>query len=203
MNRNFIIQFWKFILDGNYRKKEKSSEDKIYYRFRNPENENFPLQIELFSRKPEIIELSQGIHLTPIPVDEDLSSLSAILLNEDYYRFVISHSILSSGLHYANSEALICLKVKAFLEMKFRYDAGEKIDSKNIKKHKSDIFRLVPMLIETNDYEIPHSIKSDLQEFTNIVAHDLPDNSIFKAMGLQDSTVENEFLRLIRIFRLQ
>ena len=41
--------------------------------------------IELFSRKPDAILLNEPAHLTPIPVEADLSSLSAILLSDDYY----------------------------------------------------------------------------------------------------------------------
>jgi hypothetical protein len=34
--------------------------------------------------------LAPGAHLTPIPIDEAVASLSAILMDEDYYDFVIS-----------------------------------------------------------------------------------------------------------------
>ncbi|HEY5101421.1 MAG TPA: hypothetical protein VII70_01455 [Steroidobacteraceae bacterium] len=47
--------------------------------------------LELFCRAPDGIILVPGAHLTPIPVDEAVASLSAILLDKDYYdEFVIS-----------------------------------------------------------------------------------------------------------------
>jgi len=40
--------------------------------------------IELFSRRINSIELPEDAVLTPLPLDDDLSSLSAILLDNDY-----------------------------------------------------------------------------------------------------------------------
>ena len=44
--------------------------------------------IELFTRKPDAIILPEDAVLTPLPIDEEISSLSAILLNDDYYDFL-------------------------------------------------------------------------------------------------------------------
>ncbi len=56
----FVKQFWAFIKDGNYKKKEKSADEQKYYRFLNPANAEFPKQIELFSRIPDMPE-SKGL----------------------------------------------------------------------------------------------------------------------------------------------
>jgi len=45
----FVEKFWEFIDEGKYRIQEKSSGDKIYYRFKKPEDEAFPWQLELFA----------------------------------------------------------------------------------------------------------------------------------------------------------
>jgi hypothetical protein len=92
LNTDFVKQFWQFINDGKYLQREKSNDEREYYRFMKPENADFPCQIELFSRTPDVIKLEDDAHLTPIPVDGDLSSLSAILLNDDYYNYMIRHS---------------------------------------------------------------------------------------------------------------
>ncbi|MCK4696455.1 MAG: hypothetical protein KAT74_11860, partial [Candidatus Cloacimonetes bacterium] len=87
----FVKQFWSFIKRANYERKEKSEDERKYYRFLNPENKEFPMQVELFSRIPDLLDLKEESHLTPIPVDDDISSLSAILLNEGYYNYTIDH----------------------------------------------------------------------------------------------------------------
>ena len=99
LSSDFVKQFWKFIQDGNYEQKEKSEDERKYYRFMKPANTEFPFQIELFSRNPDLLGIDEQAHLTPIPVDDGLSSLSAILLNDDYYHFMVEHSEMENGLH--------------------------------------------------------------------------------------------------------
>jgi len=52
-----------------------------------PANQEYPYQVELFSRNLGLIDFPEDAHLTPIPVSEDMSSLSAILMNDDYYHY--------------------------------------------------------------------------------------------------------------------
>jgi hypothetical protein len=118
LNPDFIRQFWQFIQDGNYEGREKSVDERKYYRFLKPANNEFPYQIELFSRIPDLVNLEEPAYLTPIPAGEDLSSLSAILLNDEYYKFILKHSSFENGIHRANTEALICLKAKAYKDYK-------------------------------------------------------------------------------------
>ena len=39
-----------------------------------------------------------------------------------------------------------CQKAKAWLDLTERKNAGENVDSKNIRKHKNDVFRLTALL---------------------------------------------------------
>lgn len=193
LDSEFVKRFWQFINDGKYQQREKSNGDKEYYRFIKPENTDFPHQIELFSRTPDVIVLEGDAHLTPIPVDDDLSSLSAILLSEDYYRYMIEHSQTENGLHHANIEALICLKAKAFLEIKERIDKGSPEDARHMRKHKADVFRLTVLLPVGTAYELPETMQADINEFAELTATDLPDKAIFKEMGLGDIDPTNVF----------
>ena len=203
LSAEFVRQFWKFIKDGNYERKEKSDDDRRYYRFTKPENKEFPHQVELFSRLPDVIEPDESIHITPIPVDDDLSSLSAILLSDEYYNYMIEHSTLENGLHRANTEALICLKAKAFLEMTERKARGEQEDEKHIRKHKADVFRLAVLLAEEDNFKLPPGIKDHMQTFAKAIANDLPDKAIFKEMGLGTVDVEELFIRLLKNFTIE
>src|SRR6185312_4575532 len=153
LSADFVKRFWQFIQDGNYERKEKSEDERRYYRFMKPENKDFPFQLELFARKPELIQFDENAHLTPIPVDDDLSSLSAILLNDDYYHYILEYSVNEKGIHHAKIEALICLKAKAYLEIAERIANGSKEDSKQLRKHNGDIFRLSVMLTASDVFE--------------------------------------------------
>ena len=202
LSADFVKQFWQFVFDGNYERKEKSEDERKYYRFMKPENKEFPFQVELFSRNPDLLDLDEGTHLTPIPVDDDLNSLSAILLNDDFYHYMIEHSVMDNGLHLANIEALICLKAKAYLEIAERIARGSKEDSKQLRKHKGDVFRLAVMLTENDVFELPESIKVQMQSFANTITDNLPDKAIFKSMGLGSIAPENVFTRILKSFQL-
>jgi len=199
----FVTQFWQFIQDGKYERREKSEDGRQYYRFMKPEDTSYPFQIELFSRIPDTIDLQEGAHLTPIPVDDDLSSLSAILMDDDYYNFMIAHSTDEDGLHRANTEALICLKAKAFLEIAERIANGSTEDKKQLKKHKADVFRMAIMMREDEVHEVPAPIKERLQTFMKIAADDLPDKAIFKEMGVGNIVVKDVYDRLVTAFQLE
>ena len=202
LSPEFVAHFWEFVKQGDYDGREKSEEDRKYYRFQKPQVEEFPFQIELFSRIPDLLDLDEGTHLTPIPVDTEISSLSAILMDDDYYNFTIQHSQFNNGIHLANTEALIGLKAKAFLDYKTRKENGEKIDEKQLRKHKMDIFRLLLLLTPEDNFTIVESIKSDIANFAEVIKDDLPDKQIFKEMGAGNVDVKELFGLLIVAFNL-
>jgi hypothetical protein len=202
LNSDFVKQFWQFINDGKYQLREKSNDEREYYRFIKPDDTDFPHQIELFSRTPDVIVLEGDAHLTPIPVDDDLSSLSAILLNDDYYHYIIEHSQIKDGLHHANIEALICLKAKAFLEIKERIEKGSKEDAKQLRKHKADVFRLTVMFTPESIFELPETIQDHVNQFAALVSQELPDKAIFKEMGIANVDPNNVFEQFKKSFRV-
>lgn len=202
LTSDFVKQFWKFINDGKYQQREKSNDEREYYRFIKPENIDFPHQIELFSRTPDVIVLEGEAHLTPIPVDDDLTSLSAILLHDDYYNYIIEHSQVEDGLHHANIEALICLKAKAFLEIKERIENGSKEDAKQLRKHKTDVFRLTVMLTPESEFDLPKTIQEHVNQFAELTTGELPDKAIFKEMGLSNIDPNKVFEQFKKSFRV-
>jgi len=202
LNSYFVRQFWKFVEDGIYERREKGAIDRKYYRFINPENKDFPVQIELFSRNPDLMDIKEGTHLTPIPVDDDLTSLSAILLDDDYYKYVIEHSDNIDGLLLARKEALICLKAKAYLDIVERIDKGGKEDKKKLLKHKGDVFRLGVMLAQSDLFSLPEKMKAEIQVFVDRISENLPGNEIFKEMGLNAITARKVLNQIIKSFQL-
>jgi hypothetical protein len=103
--------------------------------------------------------------LTPIPVGEDISSLSAILLDEGYYDFLHQHKREIEGVSVVTEVCLIPLKARAWLDLTRRKEAGENIDSKNIRKHKTDVLRLYQILSPGQRIELPEAIRRDLAAF--------------------------------------
>lgn len=197
LSKEFVAKFWEFIKDGAYQTKEKEMEKRTCYRFEKPQTKNYPKQIELFCKVPDIIEPFEDAHLTPIPVDEGLSNLSAILLNDEFYKYTIQHSEIKEGVHYAMPHSIICLKAHAYLNNKLLKEQGQNVKEWNIKKHKYDVFRMVFMLNQADVFETPTTIKAELQAFADAIKDDLPDSSIFKdnGFGIQNmQKIYNQFL---------
>jgi len=198
----FIEKFWQFIKDGSYKIQEKGQGRRILYRFKDPEKQDFPFQVELFAKDLGLEGLSRKTKLTPIPVNDELSSLSAILMNDDYYHFTLDHSKIMDEMQLANPEALICLKAIAYMDNKKRREEGANINRRDVIKHKNDVFRLALMLAPENTFKLPETIKTDMLAFANTVKNNLPDNAIFKEMGAGSVDVEALFEQLLKNFNL-
>lgn len=204
LSSEFVIAFWEFVKTAKYTQRNKGTGNgdhkHEYYRFKDPENMEFPYQIELFSRSLGLVKFPENAHITPIPVDGDLSSLSAILMNDDYYDFTIRHSTMEEGVHIAKIESLICLKCKAYLEMTERRQNGEQVDSKHIAKHKKDVFRLIAMLAPTDVYAVPDMLRNDIIVFCDAIRDELPNADFFKSVGLKNITGEQLREQLLNNF---
>lgn len=81
---------------------------------------------EPVSRVPDGLSFVPPGHLTPIPMDEQISSLSAILLDDEYYQFVLAGRKSKHGMpSWVGEDRLIPLKAVAWLEMTERVRQGE------------------------------------------------------------------------------
>ncbi len=120
--------------------------------------------IELLSRHPDILGEPKGLTIEPLSVDEETSSLSAIIMDDDYYHFTISHSKLTDGIRHADSAALIALKARAYLNLMQDKASGKHVNSKDIKKHRSDVLKNV-VIMEDGEIEAPVSIVACVHEF--------------------------------------
>jgi hypothetical protein len=188
-------QAFKAFLDaGGYQAREKSDGGKEFYRFQKPTAEGFPYMIELFARKPELIQLPDDAQLTPIAVEEDVVSLSAILLNDAYYEALQAAKHKVDGVTILDTTLLIPFKAHAFLDLTARAAAGEKIDSKNIKKHRNDVYRLVQLLPKDASVQITDAIRADLQRFLEADAAD----AAVDLKALKVALTRDEALALVR-----
>lgn len=202
LSPDFVVKFWEFIKLGGYTIQQKNEEKRNCYRFAGPTNPEFPKQLELFSKVPDVIDANEGAHLTPIPVDEGLSNLSAILLDDEYYAYTRTNSDYIDGVHLADPHAIICLKAFAFLNNTERKASGQQVRSIDIKKHKYDVFRMVFMLNENDVFEVPPTIKADLQNFADIVKNELPDPGIFDGNEFGKQDMQDIFDRFVKMFQL-
>ncbi len=162
----FGEMFWDFIRAGGYAMWEFGDTGQpTFYRFTRPTNDTFPFMVELFAREPDLIKPVEGGHLTPLPFDEGVSSLSAILLDDAYYDFILAGRREIEGVSMIGEDRLIPLKAVAWLELSARRDAGEKIDSRNVSKHLNDVFRLSGLLTEDSAIVVSGKVADDMKRF--------------------------------------
>lgn len=161
----FAKRFWEFIKEAGYEHKNKSTGNAQFYRFSSPKNKEFPYMIEIFSRNPDFIKLEKDSLITPLPIDGEIPSLSAILLNKEYYNLLKNGQIITDGIPILKEVCLIPFKAKAWLDLKERKANGESVDSKNIKKHKNDVFRLAQLITQNTRQVLEGDVKKDMAFF--------------------------------------
>lgn len=195
LNKDFFSRFWEFIKAGRYGERQHEENARKYYRFNYPGDDSFPKQIELFSRVPDGIELPEDLHLTPIPAGEDISSLSAIILDDVFYGFVKNNTEESDGISLINIPGLICLKAKAFFELNQRKSSGGNIDDREIRKHKKDVIRLLTIVSREKKTRLPDKIKDILRNFIEDVrTNPVQDPNIikeFKSFSVREKEISD------------
>ena len=193
--------FWKFVKTGGYRIRQASDTGKpIFYRFQNPVDDHFPVMVELFARAPDGLQPAKGSQLTPIPLDEAVSSLSAILLNEAYYAFIMAGRREVAGLSWVGEDRLIPLKAIAWLDLNARKEQGAKVDAKDVRKHLNDVLRLSQLLTPTTRIPLVQKIGDDMTRFLSVVASDTSIDP--KALQLGNVTVTEIVERIAYAYEL-
>ena len=190
----FGEKFWGFIMDGKYRNKATNGGKPQFYRFGKPEDDSSPKMIELFCRTD--FELKEAEGITPIHIDDEISSLSAILLDDDYYKTLLDGKVVKNGLSVLRPEYIILFKAKAYLDLKLRKESGGTVDSEDIKKHKKDILRIAAELMLERVADLPETVDSDVQTFIDSLEQEPFDQNSLKIYGLKNDDVVSLLKRI-------
>lgn len=165
LSNDFLNRFWKFIHDGGYEVWTRRDGKPMFYRFVKPKQTGFPYMIELFSRPGNTFDFSIKGHLFPLYFDDDISSLSAILLNDDYYSFLQSGMTISEGISVPDAPYLAALKMRAWIDLMEQRTNGFHVDERDIRKHRLDVFRLFPLINPDKKITAPSMVYDDIQLF--------------------------------------
>ena len=178
--QEFAKVFWEYIKEGGYKCGWKNSDRVHFYRFTEPRS-GYPVMIELFSREPDYVkQVPEGI--VPLHIDDDISSLSAIMLNDDYYQFMLAGRKTVNEISILAAEYLIPFKMYAWLDLKDRKAKGEHVNERDLKKHKYDVFRLLQIADRSKQVSITGLVKEKTERFlTEIAEEDIP----FEQLNLQ------------------
>lgn len=185
--KDFAKEFWEFIHEGEYKFGWKGDENAHFYRFTEPKN-GFPVQIELFSRSEKSLDIPQGI--IRVPISEDISSLSAIILDEDYYNLIKKGCETIDGIRVLKPENLILFKMFARVNLEDEKNAGKHVNEKDLKKHKNDVFRLLQLLPEETRVSLPEKIRNHVQRFLGSMQNEPLDEQVLGQMLTKDSAID-------------
>lgn len=199
LSKEFAKVFWKYVSEAQYEHIHKGTGKTEFYRFYKPKSSEYPMMIELFSKSPKWMIPTTNHHIVPIHVDNEISSLSAILLNDDYYDFLRKGIHIIDGISILDAEHMIRFKAKAWLDLKERKERGNHVDSRDIKKYKNDVIRLSMLLVPDNKIEVLDMIKNDLSQFIqNIDKEDIN----LKQLGILNIDKKDFILLLSEIYGL-
>ena len=195
----FAMKFWEYVKAADYKHIRKSSGTPQFYRFSNPVSYDYPQMIELFTGRTDIIKTSDNAVLTPLHIDDEISSLSAILMDRDYYQFLRDGRQVLDSLSILDVGHLIPFKAKAWIDLTHRQKNGEHVDGKNIRKHKNDVFRLSMILTAETKIDLPVSIRRDLEDFLSAMEDEQVD---LKAFGIYRQTRKDIINKLKTIYNI-
>lgn len=192
----FGKKFWEFVETGQYRNKATSVGKSQFYRFDKPVHDEYPKMLELFSRNDWSLKSTTG--LTKIHIDDQVSSLSAILLNDEYYHALLAGRVVIHDLCVLRPEYLILFKAKAYLDLRERKENGEAIDSRDIKKHKNDILRILAEFVLEQVNDLPATVKCDIDVFIQELQNEPFDENMLKALGLSGEEMVDKLIELYK-----
>jgi hypothetical protein len=195
LDTEFARAFWEFIRAGGYEHAHAPSGEARFYRFTKPAKPDYPIMIELFSRLPDALRFDGEGAITPIPIGEDVSSLSAILLDDSYYEWLLSGRRAVNGIPIVAPTHLIPLKAKAWLDLRERKATGGAVDSGDIKKHRNDVFRLLAIVAPDFRATPEERVVVDIRRFLEEVADEQPPIDL-RSHGLTSMSLSDALARL-------
>ena len=125
-------------------------------------------------------------------------------MDDDFYHFTIENSVLTDDIRHASPIALIALKAKAYLNLLAEKENGHHVNTRNIKKHRSDILKSA-VLIETYPITASQSIIDCVQDFVGKIREegDALISSLAKSIDSEDAVVRELLNQLSELFILE
>lgn len=151
--------------------------------------EGYPDKIELLSKPSPLMEIKEGDHIEFIQLTDDYSHLSAIIMDEQYYNYLMDHYEIHNGIRYASIDSLICLKALAYLNLLNEKEAGRQVNDEDLSKHRRDVFMAVASLEVDASFEVPYNIRRMLDDFLSSITDKRIIQSLSDSLGLNQEQV--------------
>lgn len=194
--KEFGEKIWEFIKAGKYINRSKSNGKPQFYRFEKPQEPGYPLMLELFARAEWI--LPEDAVLVPVHIDDSVSSLSAILLDDAYYETLLKGRAVVDGVSVLSPVGLIPFKAKAWLDLSEKLNQGLHVDSRDIKKHKNDILRIIT---EWNfePIDLISAVKEDMKKFIEELRVSDAELKNLKITGVHETNIKQRLMEVYNV----
>lgn len=174
----------QYVQEGKYEIQKGNKDQYHYYRFVKPEIEGFAKEIELFASNENDLKLDDSQRIIPIDPEEGLYSLSAIMLDPEYFEMIKNNVTMSVVAPCTNTQATIMLKMSAFFDLKARND-------NKWKKHRQDILKLSLLLTGEERLQMTGRMVEDFESFMTHLEKDV-DQKMIKTILNGMVTVDKE-----------
>lgn len=165
----FARALWRFVKEGGYDCWRRAEGGCSYYRFILPKNSSkatmLPEQIELFARHPDFALNDEHSAIAPLSFSEDVSSLSAIILDDGYYEFIRGHVTEVGGVPLLDALHIIPLKMRAHVDLNKKHEMGHHVNEKDLVKHRGDVVRLSRLLAPVDRLPLAGGMRNDAEAF--------------------------------------
>ncbi len=159
-DREYYHRFMDFVTAAGYQHRERDGRNELY-RFWSPVDSSFPAQVELLSKRPDLFKDAESVLGRFRTVDASYS-LSAILLDDDYYELLADGIEEIDGLPVLSLQVLPVLKMHAWMNLVRDRESGRAIHSDDINKHRSDVCKLCSLIVPQNRTLLPRAIREEV-----------------------------------------
>lgn len=162
----FASALWAFLRAGGYAGASRADGSCTYYRFQQLQpSADYPTQLELFARHPDFPLAREDTDIAPLPFDGYVSSLSAIILDDAYYKLIKDNVLIIDGVSVLKPQALIVLKMRAHVDLNRRHAQGLHVNQRDLRKHRRDVAELAGILDPSERFELTDAMRHDAELF--------------------------------------
>lgn len=169
IHTDFYRRFVAYLIEGEYLITGEDA-SKCLYRFET-RKDGYPRQIELLADRADFIT-DLSVFKRSISFDEN-HSLSAIMLDEGYHEFAVQNTEVIDDISILNGHGLIILKSRAWYNLFLSKKSNPDIKSTEVRKHISDVCRLIQVLEAHSRIEMDEKLRQDMLDFLELLEENL------------------------------
>ena len=159
----YYRRFVDFVREAGYEHRTRDGRYELY-RFSKPKSDDFPAMVELLSRRPEVLAGIDGA-LGRFQTVDGRYSLSAILLDDDYYEMLGEGVEVIEGLPVLGLRHLPVFKMHAWANLMRERNSGSPVHAEEIRKHRSDVCRLCALITPGERVELKDAVREEVAGF--------------------------------------